>query len=195
MALRRPDARTLLFERIRSSPPKFVHVTGVPYAAEREQTVDPTRIDHVWITLEAPPFGRLIAAVNTLSRWNRDAGLDGRVRVGVIRSSWTEKPVPGLEEVDGLSYGKLESKHHVTYEHRERDELSGYLIARTKAAVRIEVWGELYARQHIGIHQIHSRRASCAVPQDITNRDGALKLYYAQENAAEMFLFKFDGQP
>jgi hypothetical protein len=29
----------------------------------------------------------------------------------------------------------------------------------------------------------------------VKNRDGALKLYYPQDNAAEAFLFKFDGQP
>lgn len=191
---RRPDARTLLFERIRTSAPKFVHVTGVPYFVDREAANDPTRVDHVLITFEAPPFGRLIAAVNTLSRLNRDAGFDGRVRLGIIRSTWTDKPIPGLEECPGLDYAKLVKGENVTFEPYERDPLADLLIAKAKAAVRVEVWGELYGRSAIGIHQIHSRRASTAVATDVKNRDGALKLYYAEENAAELFLFKFDGQ-
>ena len=64
-----------------------------------------------------------------------------------------------------------------------------------KAAIRAEVWGELYATDHIGVHQVHSRRASCAVTTDLKSRDGALKLYYPQDNLAEAFLFKFCGQP
>jgi hypothetical protein len=64
-----------------------------------------------------------------------------------------------------------------------------------KAAVRAEVWGDLYARDHLGVHQIHSRRRSAVVNTDFKARDGALKLYYAQDNLAELFLFKFAGQP
>ncbi len=191
---RRPDARTLLFERIRTSAPKFVHVTGVPYAVALEIAEDPTRIDHVLMTFEAPPFGRLIAAVNTTSRLNRDAGFDARVRLAIVRSTWTEKPMPGLEECAGLDYAKLTKGADVVWEHLERDTLSELLIAKAKIAVRVEVWGELYGRSAIGVHQIHSRRASTAVATDVKNRDGALKFYFAEENAAELLLFKFDGQ-
>ena len=192
---RRADARTLLFEKIRTSAAKFVHVTGVPYVIERELAVDPARADHVWITLEAPPFGRLRAVVNTDSRLNRAAGFDPRIRVGIVRSMWNEKPEPGLVEEQGQDYALIESVTNVLYEHYESEALAELMVARAKLAVRIEVWGELYARDHLGIHQIHSRRASCAIPLDIKNRDGALKLYYAAENLAELFLFKFCGQP
>ena len=191
---RKPDARTLLFERIRSSPEKFVHVIGVPYAVELEDAADVEKIDHVWITLEAPPFGRLRAAVNTMSRINRAAGFDERVRVGIVRSRWSEKPVLGLEEVDGLDYADIEEAETVQFEKYEHLPLADLLIARAKTAVRVEVWGALYGRKHIGIHQIHSRRASNGVPVDVKGRDGALKLYYA-DGTAELFLFKFDGQP
>ena len=70
---RRADARTLLFEKIRTSPPKFVHVTGVPYTVELEQSEDPLRVDHVWITIEAPPFGFAIVNLesnNAGMRWD-----------------------------------------------------------------------------------------------------------------------------
>jgi len=83
----------------------------------------------------------------------------------------------------------------IAYEPFEPDALAELLLERGKRAVRVEVWGDLYARDHLGVHQIHSRRASCAVSIDLKGRDGAIKFYYAEENAAELFLFKFCGQP
>ena len=191
---RRPDARALLFERIRTSPPKFVHVRGIPYTVAVEESADPLKIDHVYLNVEAPPFGRLRVAINTLSRLNRDGGFDGRVRVGIITSTYTEKPTPGLEECPGLDYAKQEEKHNVVYKEYEREALTEMLVTKMKVAIRAEIWGELYATDHIGVHQVHSRRASCAVPLDLKGRDGALKLYYPQDNLAEAFLFKFCGQ-
>ena len=44
--------------------------------------------------MESPPVGRIVVAVNTLSRWNRDAGFDGRVRLAVIPMTYTELPEP-----------------------------------------------------------------------------------------------------
>lgn len=192
---RRPDARALLFERIRTSPPKFVHVRGVPYTVAVEESEDPLKVDHVYLNLEVPPFGRLRVCVNTLSRLSRDAGFDPCIRVGIIRSTYTEKPQPGLEECAGLDYAKQDEKHGIVYEKYEPAALSEMLITKMKAAIRAEVWGELYARDHLGIHQIHCRRASHAVSEDLKQRDGAFKLYYPQDNLAEAFLFKFDGQP
>jgi hypothetical protein len=192
---RKADARALLFERIRTSPPKFVHVVGVPYFVEREPEADPLKVDHVWITIEAPPFGRLRCSINTLSRLARDLGHDERLRVAIVKSTWTEKPETGLQECTGQDYAKVEKIENVFYEHYERDPLAEMLVERAKRAIRAEVWGDLYAREHLGVHQIHSRRASSAVPTDLKNRDGALKLYYAQDNVAELFLFKFFGQP
>ena len=191
---RRADARTLLFEKIRTSPAKFIHVTGVPYTVEVEQSDDPLRVDHVWITLEVPPFGRVRAAINTLSRFNRDAGFDARVRVGIVAGTWDEKPQNGLVEEAGQDYAMIEAALPVAYEFYEREPLTELLVTKAKTAVRAEVWGELYAQEHLGIHQIHCRRASCAVTRDLKGRDGALKLYYA-DNTSELFLFKFCGQP
>lgn len=191
---KRPDSRTLLFEKIRTSPPKFVHVAGVPYTVEVEVSEDAHRIDHVWITLEVPPLGKVRAAVNTISRFNRDAGFDSRVRVAIIPGTWDEKPEAGLVEEPGQDYGMIEAAMPVAYEFYEHEALTDLLVTKAKSAVRAEVWGELYAQDHLGVHQIHSRRASCAVTRDIKGRDGALKLYYA-DNTTELFLFKFCGQP
>jgi hypothetical protein len=192
---KRPDDRALLYERIRTSPPKFVHVTGVPYTVEVEVCDDPEKLDHIWMTLEVPTYGRIRAALNTTSRIGREAGLDARIFVGTLTNTWTDKPETGLVECDGQSYTKVEAAAEVSYKAYEREELTELLLPKMKAAVRAEVWGDLYARDHLGIHQIHSRRASAAVPNDIRNRDGALKLYYSQDNLAELFLFKFAGQP
>jgi len=191
---RRPDARALLFEKIRTSPKKFVHVRGVPYTVAVEENEDPLKVDHVYLNVEVPPFGRLRVAINTSSRLSREAGFDPRVRVGIIRSTYTEKPMPSLEECAGLDYAKQEEKHGVQYEIYEKEALQEMLVTRMKVAIRAEIWGELYARDHLGIHQIHSRSASKAVPEGVPNRDGALKLFYPQDNATEAFLFKFEGQ-
>jgi hypothetical protein len=192
---RRPDARTLLFEKIRTSPAKFVHVIGVPYAIEREASEDDAKLDRVLLTVEAPPFGRLRVSINSISRASRDAGHDARVRVAIVKSTYTEKPAPGLAEDPGQNYAKIEAAFPVTYEPMERDALAELLLERGKRAVRAEVWGDLYAQEHLGVRQLHSRRASAAVAADLKNHDGALKFYYAEENAAELFLFKFAGQP
>ena len=192
--IRRPDARTLLFEKIRTSPAKFVHVTGVPYVVELEAHNDPEHVDHVWITLEVPPFGRIRAVVNTFSRLNRMAGCDSRVRVAIVTSPWEEKPQAGLVEERGQDYSLLEAVVQPIYEPMEQEVLAALLMQKAKAALRAEVWGDLYARDHLGVHQIHCRRASQAVPLDLKNRDGALKLYYSDQTA-DLFLFKFFGQP
>ena len=195
MQRRRPDARTLLYERIRTTPPKFVHVTGVPYVVEIPPAADPAEADQVWLTLEVPSLGRIRAVINTTSRLNRAAGHDASIRVGIQRTTWTEKPVTGLLESDGQNYSVVQAAHPLTFDTIEQGELANLLATKAKTAVRAEVWGDLYARDHLGIRQVHSRRASKAVPEDIVGRDGALKLYYSEGNEAELFLFKFYGQP
>jgi len=191
---RRQDARAALLEEIRTSPRKFVRVVGVPYLIEREKVDDPSREDHVWITLEVPPFGSVRAVVNTLSLLNARAGFDPRMRLGIVRSTWSVKPPPELAEDTGLDYARIEAEANVFYERFEHEALVALLVERGKRVIRVEVWGELYGRDHLGLHQIHCRRASSAVPLDVRNRDGALKFYYPKENLAEMFLFKFSGQ-
>jgi hypothetical protein len=193
-APRRGDARTLLFEKIRTSEPKFVHVIGIPYGFEEPAQEDPARIDPLWIVLEVPPFGRLRAVINTHSLAARNAGLDERMRIAVVPLSWTEKPAPTLNEDPGQDYAKIAAALPGAFDPMERGALAELLTERAKRAQRVEVWGELFATETLGVRQIHSRRASAARPDGLENRDGALKFYFAEENAAELFLFKFDGQ-
>ncbi len=191
----RPDARALLYERIRKSPPKFVQITGVPYTVELEVCDDPEKLDHIWLSLEVPSIGRLRAAINTTSLIAKEMGVDPRIRVGTVVGTWAEKPSTGLVECNGMSYVAIEALCEIAYEPMERDPLSEMLMAKLKSAIRVEIWGDLYARELLGVHQIHCRRASTAVPFDVVGRDGALKLYYAAENRTELVLMKYAGQP
>ncbi len=189
----RTDPRVLLVERVRLSRPGFFRIVGIPYSAALESDEDLTKIDHLLIEVVVGRYGRITAAVNTLSRYSRNAGFEARVRVGIISSSWVEMPGVVIEEAPGLDYAAIE--HGVSFDFYEPHALADMLIAKTREAHRMEIWGEIYARNELGIHQIHSRRASRAMPRDLEGHDGAIKFYYPDANRAELFLFKFDGQP
>jgi len=169
------------------------HLVGIPYRAELEVARTPSHVDHVWLTVEVPPCGEVLISVNTLSRLNLLGGHDPRVRVAILVSRWEERPEPQLEADDGLDYAEMEARMAVDFQLWEHAPLAEMLMAKAQAAVRIEAWGELYRRENLGLHQIHSRRASCAVPVDVIGRDGALR-FYLPDGTAEMMLFKYCGQ-
>jgi hypothetical protein len=73
--------------------------------------------------------------------------------------------------------------------------LEQLLTEKITRAIFIEVWGELYVRTHVGIHQVHSMRASCSVPRDYIGRDGAIRFYFPENARTEVLLFKYCGQP
>jgi hypothetical protein len=95
----------------------------------------------------------------------------------------------------GLDYREIETAGPVTYLDYERPALEALLVEKTGRAIFIEAWGEFYFRNHLGIHQVHSRRASCSVLQDYIGRDGAIRFYFGGDATAEMLLLKFCGQP
>lgn len=137
---------------------------------------------------------RLTVAVNTVSFRNRDAGFDPRVRVSFLRGTWTNTPPRGIERCHAFDYESLESHANFYYEPMERPELEKLLMETTARALFLEAWGVPYHhRTRPGIHQIHSRRASCAVPENILKRDGALQFYFPDHTTC-LFLFKFCGQ-
>ena len=76
----------------------------------------------------------------------------------------------------------------------ERVFLEQMLLDRAHQAVLLEAWGTPYQRELPGIHQIHSRMASCAIPVSVEGRDGALRFYFQEERRMEMLLFTFCGQ-
>ena len=150
-------------------------------------------IDHFWITIGTGTGEPIRVALSTHSRQNAAAGFDARMRVGVIASTWTELPATGLFQSTGLDYHSLEAASPVVYIEHERPALEFLLTDKAKRAVFIEAWGELYIRTHLGIHKVHSMRASCSVARDLIGRDGAIRFYFPDQTA-EMLLFKYCGQ-
>jgi hypothetical protein len=172
-----------------------VHLAGVPIAFAAETDRVPANIDHFWITVGTGSGEPIRIALSTHSRQNAAAGFDPRVRVGVVVSAWRELPSAGMIGCRGLDYQEIEAAEPVTYIEHERPALETLLAEKTGRALFIEAWGELYVRNHLGVHQIHSRRASCSVLQDYKGRDGAIRFYYGNDPIAEMLLFKYCGQP
>ncbi|MBA3273589.1 MAG: hypothetical protein H0T11_06930 [Chthoniobacterales bacterium] len=117
------------------------------------------------------------------------------MRVGSIVSHWVELPRAGVREVPPLDYAKIGSEERVDYTPYERQALEEMLVSRAGRAVFAEAWGDFYVSAHVGVHQIHSRRASLAVRQDVVGRDGVVQFYYRERKMREMLLFKFAGQP
>ena len=115
------------------------------------------------------------------------------MRVGVIAAPWTQLPEGGVFPAHGLDYGELERAQPVVYRETERPVLEEMLREKTDRAICVEAWGALYLRDQLGIHQIHSRRASCSVRSDHVGRDGAVRFYFPGQTA-EMILFKYCGQ-
>ena len=171
----------------------YIRAIGIPYRVDMEPELNPSRLDHVWLVMEVAPIGRIIVAINTLSLINRDAGYDPRVSLGIIPTHYEKRPEPLIEDHIPLDYTVLEATTDVRFTPMEPNALEELLMQKCNAAVRAEVWGELYIREHLGVHQIHSRRASCAVVRDIIGKDGGLRLYY-RDGTAELLLFKFCGQ-
>jgi hypothetical protein len=172
-----------------------VHAAGVPIAFAAETDRVPANIDHFWITIGIGSGEPIRIALSTHSRQNAAAGFDPRVRVGIIVSSWQELSSVGMTGCRGLDYQEIEAAQPVTYIEYERPALEALLVEKTGRTLFIEAWGELYIRNHLGIHQVHSRRASCSVVQDYKGRDGAIRFYFAEEARTELMLFKYCGQP
>ncbi|MEI8385967.1 MAG: hypothetical protein WCG76_00070 [Verrucomicrobiota bacterium] len=171
----------------------LVRVVGRILGVDVEECENPDEIDHVWIRIHAG--ADLIVSINTSSKKNRLAGFDPRIRVGLNRGTCAKLPLQGVEICPSNDYADIEARANVYFEHYERGSLEDLLKDRCARACLLEAWGAPYQRIQQGVHQIHSRRASCAVPEDIRGRDGALKFYYESGQATELFLFKFCGQP
>jgi len=172
---------------------EFVVVAGEPAGFHVETDSNPLKIDHVWITIRAARFGRLQISISTYSLKHATDGFDPRMRVGVFSSSWARLPESGVFSSPCHNYAELERLQPIVYRETERPALEKLLRAKTDRAIFIEAWGALYLRDQLGIHQVHSRRASCSVRTDHVGRDGALRFYFP-DKAAEMILFKYCGQ-
>lgn len=162
------------------------------FAAEIDRV--PANIDHFWITIDVGTGEPIRIALSTHSRQNAAAGFDPRMRLGISTSTWQELPAASLVKSPALDYQALEAVSPITFAEYERPALETLLAEKTSRAIFIEAWGELYVRTHVGIHQVHSMRASCSISRDLVGRDGAIRFYFP-DGTAEMLLFKYCGQP
>jgi hypothetical protein len=169
----------------------FYRVVGEVSRVQVETSLDPARVDHVWLFVNAGE--PLLLAINTLSKLNRDAGFESRVSLAIIEESCETLPATGIFRATGLDYPTLEATLHPAYARREREEMERLLVEKGKYCCLVEAWGEIFLRPKFGLHQVHSRRASCAVERELIGRDGALKFYYP-DRRSELLLLKFCGQ-
>ncbi len=174
----------------------LVRAVGVVRQARIEPAAHDADIDHVWFLLEAGLAQPIQVAVNTRSRRSRDAGFDASVRLGRQREPWVDLPAIGVEPIDRFSYADAETRANFFYETLARPQLEQILLDAGIGCLRLEVIGTPYHRRPlVGLHQIHSRRASCAVPEDLDGLDGALRFWFAFPRETHTMFFKFCGQP
>jgi hypothetical protein len=173
----------------------LVRLAGLPVRFEIEQHVDPEKIDHVWLLVRAGRDGMFRISLNTWSLRAFRAGSDPRIRVALVLSRWDALPALGIFPADGLDYDRIVAADPIVYREYERTAFEELIGSRFQRAMIVEAWGEVYLRGHRGIHQVHSRRASSAIPTDYRGRDGAVRFYYQEEASSELLLLKFSGQP
>ena len=154
----------------------------------------PENTDHVFVTLDAGLSLPVILSLNTLSFRNRVAGHDPRIRLAALRWRWTRLPSRGLYPLEFFDYDTVELLENVEFRVFERVALEEYFALRCANCRLVEAWGVPYHRAQPGLHQIHSRRASCAVPEDLRGRDGAVRFYFDEDQRSELALLKFCGQ-
>lgn len=173
----------------------LVRVVGNLRSARIEPALNPDRIDHVWLELDCAFHAPVLVAVNTRSLRNLDAGFDPRVRLGLWRETWSHLPAPGVAAADTFRYADHEARVNIFYESLERAALERQLLTAAHESLRITAIGTPYHRPRLGLHQIHSRHASCAVREERDGLDGALGFHLARDHETRWMFFKFCGQP
>lgn len=159
-----------------------------------ENSAREENIDHVFVTVDAGLASPVTLSLNTLSFRNRVAGHDPRIRLGTLRLPWTHLPSHGLHPLGFFDYETVELLGCIEFRVEERGGMEEYFALHCANCRLIEAWGVPYQRVHPGLHQIHSRRASAAVAQDLRGRDGAVRFYFDEGQRSELALLKFTGQ-
>ena len=169
-------------------------MVGTVSAFEVENSVREENIDHVYVQVDASLDRPVTLSLNTLSFRNRVAGYDPRIRLAALRWRWTRLPALGLYPLEFFDYDTVELLENTEFHVMDRKAMEKHFAERCAACRLIEAWGVPYHRTHPGLHQIHSRRASCGVEQDLRGRDGALRFYFDEDQRVELILLKFCGQ-
>jgi hypothetical protein len=144
------------------------------------------------VTLNVNTPAPIRVILNTLSTRNARAGFDGALRVATILEREQSRPPPGVYFGPLLDYERLYP--NAAYRRCDQVEMENLLLGMIQQGLFAEAWGCLFGKNKTGLHQVHCRRASCAVPTDLHGSDGALRIYHDDENASELLLFKFCGQ-
>jgi hypothetical protein len=176
----------------------LVVACGGELEARIEESHRDDRVDHVWITMDCGFQPRVLVSVNTRSLRNAEEGFDARVRVGMVRGENEHLPPRGMMALTAFDYADVEAQNNVFYETKTREEMELLLFHHCEEAVVLQAWGAPYRRRkHPGLHQIHSRRASCAVATDLQGLDGGLRFFYRDATGIRSvtLLMKFCGQP
>jgi hypothetical protein len=172
----------------------MARVSGTVAKFEIENSQRAENVDHVYVTVDAGLQSPVTLSLNTLSFRNRVAGHDPRIRLGTLGWRWTHLPARGLYPLEFFDYETVELIENVEYRVLERAAMEDYFSLRCANCRRIEAWGVPYRRAEPGLHQIHSRRASASVPEDLRGRDGAVRFYFDEGQRVELALLKFTGQ-
>lgn len=193
---RRHPQREKLLAEIRRSHGQIYHVVGRPVHWELERAPCAEKVDHVWITLDVQDHGLVRASLSTESSRNKDAGFDPRVRIGMVPRTVDELPREAIRQHAGLDYAAIESAQPAEFPHYDKRAAESLMLERAARAELIEVWGHPYVNRHLGVHNIHSMRGSCAMPEDGDGGDGGILFHYgAPQDSSELVLIKFCGQP
>jgi hypothetical protein len=181
-------------EELHGQVGSIVHIVGQPIGYRIEANRNANRIDHLSINVRAGSAGVIEIALNTFSLRNVRRGRDPRIRVAIVRSTWSALPAAGIFVSDGFDYAAVEGQKEIAYREHERSALEALLIRKIDTALLVEGWGELFLRSHPGIHQVHYRRKASAPQADERSRDGAVRFYFKEEATTEVLLLKFFGQ-
>jgi hypothetical protein len=187
------SSHSLSREELSREVGKIVRVVGQPTGYRIEANRDADRIDHLSINVRAGSAGIIEVALNTFSLRNVRRGRDPRIRLAIVPSTWSVLPAAGIFASDGFAYDAVQAENKVTYREYERPALEAILIQKIDTALLVEGWGELFLRSHPGIHQVHYRRKTSALPGE-RSRDGAVRFYFKERTATELLLLKFFGQ-
>lgn len=169
-------------------------MAGTVAGFQIENSMREENIDHVFVTVDAGLALPVVLSLNTLSFRNRVAGHDPRIRLATLRWRWTHLPQKGLYPLEHFDYGTLELLENAEYRVHGRADMEEYFAIHCANCRMIEAWGSAYHRTQPGLHQIHSRRASCAVAEDLRGHDGAVRFYFDEDQRSEVALLKFCGQ-
>ncbi len=186
--------------RFRPVIPPYPHETpvracGRSLDAATERHPNPEKIDHLMVRLDVAG-AELTLSLNTRSFRNRAAGFDDRVWIALPTERMAEQPQMGLQPSALLNYEVIEARAEepVVYIPMHREAAEKTLRDAVLGASLVEAWGLLYTKRGLGLHQIHSRRASCGVAEDLRGRDGGLRVTSASGQFQTWVLLKFCGQ-